>query len=219
MVINKYNSLVKSYNLLKNKKNETSRNIKNDLNNNNSNNLSKNKNNKNEKDSKLCPGNNSHGKNSNKVKINKQNNLNKKNISIFENNNNINCFDNDYICHLRKENEKLKRIIIKYECSRGKSINYNNSRKSANILKERSNLFKNKMSDKKKRPTSNNNSKEHSYLANYFNNKIKPNRNIINDKSLFMNQTNYSIKKKLNDSTINEHHCTIKKVKKIVKFK
>jgi hypothetical protein len=71
------------------------------------------------------------------------------------------------------------------------------------------------MSDRKKRPTSNNNSKEHSYLANYFNNKIKPNRNIINDKSLFMNQTYYSIMKKLNDSTINENHYTIKKVKKL----
>ena len=215
LIINKYNNLVKNYNLLKNKKNETSRNIKNDLNNNNSNNLSKNKNNKNEKDSKVCPGNNSIGKNSNKVKINKQNLLNKKNISIIENSNNINCFDNDYISHLRKENEKLKRIIIKYECSRGKSINYNNSRKSVNILKERSNLFKNKMSDRKKRPTSNNNSKEHSYFANYFSNKIKPNRNIINDKSLFMNQTNYSVKKKLNDSIINENHYSIKKVKKL----
>lgn len=70
LIINKYNNLVKNYNLLKNKKNETSRNIKNDLNNNNSNNLSKNKNNKNEKDSKVCPGNNSIGKNNNKVKIN-----------------------------------------------------------------------------------------------------------------------------------------------------
>jgi hypothetical protein len=70
LIINKYINLVKNYNLLKNKKNETSRNIKNDLNNNNSNNLSKNKNNKNEKDSKVCPGNNSIGKNNNKVKIN-----------------------------------------------------------------------------------------------------------------------------------------------------
>ena len=215
MIINKYNNLVNNYNLLKNKKNEPSRNIKNDLNNINSNNLSKNINNKNEKESKLFPGNHSIGKNSNKVKINKKNILNKKKISIMENNNNINCFDNDYIIHLRKENEKLKRIIIKYECSRGKSINYNNSIKNTNILKERTNLFKNKMSDRKKRPTSNNNSKEHSYLANYFSNKIKPNRNIINDKSLFMNQTYYSIKKKLNDSSINENHCTIKKKKKL----
>lgn len=71
------------------------------------------------------------------------------------------------------------------------------------------------MSDRKKRPTSNNNSKEHSYFANYFSNKIKPNRNIINDKSLFMNQTNYSVKKKLNDSIINENHYSIKKVKKL----
>jgi hypothetical protein len=157
MVINKYNNLVKNYNLLKSKKNVTSRNVKNDLNNINSNNLSKKINNKNEKDSKLCPGNNSIGKNKNKVKINKKNHLNKKNITIIESSNNINCFDNDYISHLRKENEKLKRIIIKYECSRGKSINNINSRKSTNILKERGNLFKNKMSDKKKRQTSNNN--------------------------------------------------------------
>ena len=81
MVINKYNNLVKNYNLLKSKKNVTSRNIKNDLNSINSNNLSKNINNKNEKDSKLCPGNNSIGKNSNKVKINKQNLL--KNLLII----------------------------------------------------------------------------------------------------------------------------------------
>ena len=52
-----------------------------------------------------------------------------KNISIIGNNKNINSFDNDYISHLKKENDILKNIIKTY-----KSINFNSYIKEPKYL-------------------------------------------------------------------------------------
>ena len=188
-VINRYNILINLYNNLKNEKNLENTKINDYYTlNNNRKSLSK---------TKLSSMNNSKLKNNKKIS---KNNINKKINTIFvtENNKNLNCFDNDYINNLKKENERLKKLVVKYGNNQ-KSINFNQNKRKINIIKEKKNIFNNrfnKIKECKKRPISNNNSKDHSYIANYYNSKFKNIQNNINNKSdlmLLMNKTNYSI--------------------------
>ena len=202
-VINKYNILINLYNNLKNEKKIENTKI-NDYYTlvNNEKSLSK---------TTSSSINITKLKNNNKKIFN--NNINNKinNIYVTENNKNLNCFDNDYINNLKKENERLKKLVVKYGNNQ-KSINFNQNKRKINSIKERKNIFNyrfNKKNVYKKRSTSNNNSKDHSYIANYYKNKFKNIQNNINNKSdvmLLMNKTNYSIiqKKRFKDLLINE---------------
>lgn len=225
MVINKYNNLINEYNELKNsKENEIHRRIS-DLTNSNINDYSFNNNNRNKViNPKLLSINNYNDKKNNNTFLK----TNMKNISIPENYKNLNCFDNEYINRLKKENERLKKLIIKYEYTNKTKMvlnkNPNKNKISANILKERNTIYNkkiNKINERKSRHISKNSSKEHSYIINYFKN--KHNSYNINNKSdilLLMNKTNYSIipKKKLTTDSItitNDETMTIKQNKKI----
>ena len=154
---------------------------------------------------------------------NKNNNNKIKSILIQGNNKFItNNFDNDYINHLRKENERLKKIIITYE-----NINPNNyPKKSQNILKKRNYLINNKIkriSERANRSISKGNSKEHSYIMNAYKSKNIPNKNNINNKSsiLFLMKQNKSINQKNNFtdfSVITDSSLILPKNKKILEI-
>ena len=130
---------------------------------------------------------------------------------------------NEFTTHLKKENEKTKKLIIKYEC-----INKNKIR--ANILKEKTinniNRKNNTLSERKTRPISKKNSKDHSFIMNYFKRKQKAhihhNNNFnLNNKSeilLFMNKINNTImpKKKITADTIINDDSAIIKQNKII---
>ena len=151
-------------------------------------------------------------KNSNKIK----------NILIQGNNKNINSFDNEYINQLRKENERLKKLIIRYE-----NINpNNNNKKIQNILKMRNYLINNrikKISENNKRSISKTNSNENSYIMKAYNNRKLPSKNNIYNKSsilTFMKQDN-SINHKNNFtdySMITDSSLIISKNKKILEI-
>ena len=170
--------------------------------------------------------NNSIEKEDSKLEIYRKDNKNNnkiKNIFIQESNKKINNFDNDYINHLKKENERLKKIIITYE-------NINSTmcpKKSANTLKGRNYLINNKIkriSEKAKRSISKANSKEHhSYVMNAYKSKIMPNKNNINNKSslLFLMNKNKSINHKNNImdySLIIDSSLILPKKKKILEI-
>ena len=151
-------------------------------------------------------------KNSNKIK----------NILIQGNNKNINSFDNEYINQLRKENERLKKLIIRYE-----NINpNNNNKKIQNILKMRNYLINNrikKISENNKRSISKTNSNENSYIMKAYNNRNLPSKNNKYNKSsilTFMKQDN-SINHKNNFtdySMITDSSLIISKNKKILEI-
>ena len=157
-----------------------------------------------------------------------------KNILIQGNNKSINTFDNDYIDHLKKENDRLKKIIITYE-----TINQNNyQKKYPNLLKRRNYLINNKIksiSEKAKLSTSKKNSKENSYImksynSKNFNNKInlsninmKKTNTYMNNKSslLFLMKQNNSLNQKDNItdySIITDSSLIIHKNKKITEI-
>ena len=110
--------------------------------------------------------------------------------------------------NLKKENEKTNKLIIKYEC-----INRNKNKISANILKEKTihniNRKNNKISERNTRPITKKNSKDHSFIINYFKRKqkahINHNNNFnLNNKSeiLLMNKINKTIIPKKNSQQI-----------------
>ena len=152
------------------------------------------------------------------------NNKNKqiKHISLIGNNNkNINSFDNDFINNLKKENERLKKLIISYE-----NINSNNYiKKSANDFKKRNNLINSRtkrISERAKRSIDkkNSNSKDRSSLMNSYIMKKSQNKNNFNNKSsiLFLMKQNNSLKKNINYtdySLVNDTSIIIPKNKKI----
>ena len=178
-IINKYNNLITKYNdLINTKKNEENKKINNYTLNNFRNKMAER--------TEVSTLNNSSEKNTTKISIYKNSNKNKnkiKNLLIQGNINakNINSFDNDYINHLKKENERLKKLIITYENSNSN----NNKNKFPNILKKRNYLINNKIkriSEKsKKNSISKNYSKDNSYTINAYNNKnLEKSQNQIN---------------------------------------
>ena len=225
-VINKYNNLISLYNNLINIKNyEENKKINNGIYN-KSNTITNVK-------TKLTDRtitskinlNNSNEKEDSKLHIYRKNNKNNnkiKSILIQGSNKIINNFDNDYINHLKKENERLKKIIITYE-----NINSNLCpKKSANTLKGRNYLINNKIkriSERAKRSISKVNSKEHSYIMNAYKSKNMPNKNYINNKSslLFIMKQNKSINHKNNlmdYSLITDSSLILPKKKKILEI-
>ena len=203
--ISDYNNLINHYNNLKNEKNNENIKIKDS--NNNIKDFNKNFN-KSKAKTRIPSKEKNNDKKIGKFVINKK----IKNILITENNKNANCLDSNYINNLKKENERLKNLIINYDYTNRKIINFN--QKKIKLLKERKNIVNKKskkISEKKKRPISSNNSKDRSYLGKFYNKKFKNIQNNINNKSeimLLMNKTNYSIvqKNKFKDLIINEKH-------------
>ena len=204
-VISDYNNLINHYNNLKNKKNNENIKIKDSNNNIKDFNINFNK-------SKAKTRRTSKEKNNDKKNRKIIVGEKIKNILITENNRKSNCLDNNYINNLKKEKERLKNLIINYDYTNQKIINFN--QKKIKLLKERKNIVNKrskKISEKKKRPISSNNSKDRSYLGKIYNKKFKNIQNNINNKSeimLLMNKTNYSIvqKNKFKDLIINEKH-------------
>lgn len=227
-VINKYNNLINKYNNLVNIKKEESRKI------NNKNNCTLNNFKIKLTDrSNVSTLNNSNEKIISKINIYRNNDKNSnklKNILIQGNCQSINSFDNDYINHLKKENERLNKIIITYETK-----NNNNCQKKYPNLLKRNYLINNKIkriSEKAKRSISKKNSKENSYIMKAYNSKNFNNKNNLNNintkkinnnmnnKSslLFLMKQNNSINKKNNItdySIITDSSLIIHKNKKI----
>ena len=225
IIINKYNKLIKENNYLKNNiENEAKKlyelNKTNNNNNNDNNDDTFNIKNNNNKliNPKLLTINNY----KEKINNNKNNNINFKSISFIEKRHKINILENECINNLKKENERLKKIIIKYECSNKNNmiLNKYKNKINTNILKERNrntnlnlNRKNNILMERKSRPISKQNSKDHSYIINYFKHKNNPhynqnNNNLnINNKSeilFLMNKANNTIipKKKITADTI-----------------
>ena len=204
MVINKYNELINKYNNLTSKKNDEPKKKEN-------NDMSLYKNNtflssfKNRINSgiKEEDTNNSSAKNHisstkdiNNKKEKKIKNKEVKNISIIANNKNINSFDNDYITHLKKENDILKNIIKTY-----KSINFSSYMKGPKYLYKKRSYFINNTQkldpDKLKKSISKNNSKDRSYTMKSYNSKNSKNKNDTLNKPSILYK-----KKKSNNSLI-----------------
>ena len=191
-IINKYNNLITKYNDLINTK-IIEENTK-------SNNFTLNNfRNKISERTKVSTLNNSSEKNITKIGIYKNNNNSKIKKLLIQKTimtKNINSFDNDYINHLKKENERLKKLIISY----GNSNSNNNKKNFKNVLKKRNYLMNDKIkriSEKsKKNSISKNYSKDNSYILNAYNNKNfdkNNNQSNVNNKSsiLFLMKKNY----------------------------
>ena len=179
MVINKYNELINKYNNFAFKKNdEQNKKEKNDMSLYKNNTFLSSFKNRINNGIKVESTNNSSAKNhinntndTNNKKEKKIKNKEIKNISIIGNNKNINSFDNDYITHLKKENDILKNIIKTY-----KSINFSSYMKEPKYLyKKRRSYFINNTQqvhpDKLKKSISKNNSKDRSYTLKSHNSK------------------------------------------------
>ena len=179
MVINKYNELINKYNNLASKKNdEQNKKQNNDMSLYKNNTFLSSFKNRINNGIKVESTNNSSAKNhinntndTNNKKEKKIKNKEIKNISIIGNNKNINSFDNDYITHLKKENDILKNIIKTY-----KSINFSSYMKEPKYLyKKRRSYFINNTQqvhpDKLKKSISKNNSKDRSYTLKSHNSK------------------------------------------------
>ena len=204
MVINKYNELIIKYNNLVSKKNdEQNKKENNNMSFYKNNNFLSSSKNKINSEIKVKSTNNSSAKkhiNSTNDKNNKKEkkikNKEIKNISIIGNNKNINSFDNDYISHLKKENDILKNIIKTY-----KSINFNTYMKEPKYLYKKRNYFINKTQqihpDILKKSINKNNSKERSYTLKSHNSKNSKSKN-----DTFNNPSIIYKKKKSNNSLI-----------------
>ena len=199
MIINKYNELINKYNNLASKKNDEQNKKEN-----NETTIYKNNTFLNSFKRRINSGikvessNNSSAKNhisSTNVTNNKKEKK-IKNISIIGNNKNINSFDNDYISHLKKENDILKNIIKTY-----KSINFNSYMKEPKYLYKKRNYFINNTHqiypDKLKKSISKNNSKDRSYTLKSQNSKNSKNKNDTLNKPSILYK-----KKKSNNSLI-----------------
>ena len=203
MVINKYNELINKYNNLASKKNdEQNKKENNDMSLYKNNTFLSSFKNRINNGLKSESSNNSSAKNyisitnvTNNKKEKKIKNKEIKNISIIGNNKNVNIFDNDYINHLKKENDILKNIIKTY-----KSINFNSYMKESKYLYKKRSYFINNTKqihpDKLKKSISKNNSKERSYTMKSYNSKNSKN---INDT---LNKPSILYKKKKSNNSL-----------------
>ena len=172
MVIKKYNELINKYNDLINKKNiNQNKRVKSESINKNKS-LLNNNNNKLSERSKMATINNFENRMFNSINLNilrKEKKLRNNNpILINGNIKKINTFDNEYIIHLRKENDVLKKIIKTY-----KNINFNSYKKPVNTLKERNYFIQNRIIGKsfQNNSKSKNGSRNHSNLIKNYNGK------------------------------------------------
>lgn len=231
VVINKYNELINKYTKLASEKNDEQNKKEN-------NEMSLYKNNtflssfKNKINSGIKEEitNNSSAKNNisnikdSNNKKDKKNNKEIKNISIIGNNKSINTFDNDYIAHLKKENDILKNIIKTY-----KSINFNSYIKEPKYLYKKRNYFTNNTQklnpEKLKKSISKNNSKDRSNTLKSYNSKNSKNKNeklnkpsILYKKKKSNNSLIQKIKEMNDYSLINDSSLYVSKNRKASEF-